>query len=71
MVSIKHLNLQVLVVHNRGYELLSNEAVESIKRELLSDEAVESIGREGYVRMVACLGQQITNRYFEKESGLV
>jgi hypothetical protein len=36
---------------------------------LLSDEAVESIGREDYVRMVACLGQPITNQYFEKRSG--
>jgi hypothetical protein len=38
--------------------------------ELLSDEAVESIGREDYVRMVACLGQVVTNMYFEKRSGL-
>jgi hypothetical protein len=70
MVTVKSLNLQVRVVHNRGYELLSDEAVVSIVRELLSDEAVESIGREDYVRMVACLGEQITNRYFEKKSGL-
>jgi hypothetical protein len=39
--------------------------------ELLSDEAVESIGREDYVRMVACLGQYTTDEYFrEKRSGL-
>jgi hypothetical protein len=38
--------------------------------QLLSDEAVESIGREDYVRMVACLGQPITNKCFEKRSGL-
>jgi hypothetical protein len=38
--------------------------------QLLSDEAVDIIGREDYVRMVACLGQPITNRYFEKRSGL-
>jgi hypothetical protein len=37
----------------------------------LSDEAVESIGREDYGRMVACLGQTITNEFFEKRSGLV
>jgi uncharacterized C2H2 Zn-finger protein len=36
----------------------------------LSDEAVESIGREDYVRMVACLGQAVTNMYFEKRRGL-
>jgi hypothetical protein len=49
---------QKLLVHNEGYELLS-------------DEAVKSIGREDYVRMVACLGGGFTNRYFEKKSGLV
>jgi hypothetical protein len=54
MVTVKPL----LLVHNRGYELLS-------------DEAMESIGREDYVRMVACLGEPLTNRYFEKKSGLV
>jgi hypothetical protein len=37
----------------------------------LFDEAVESIGREDYVRMVACLGQSITNQCFEQRSGLV
>jgi hypothetical protein len=36
----------------------------------LSDEAVVSIGTEDYVRMVACLGQTITNEYFEKRTGL-
>jgi hypothetical protein len=55
-VTVKYLRL--LLVHNRGYELLS-------------DEAVESIGREDYTRMVACLGEPSTNRYFEKKSGLV
>jgi hypothetical protein len=39
--------------------------------QLLSDEAVESIGREDYVRMVACLGQSVTNKCFGKQSGLV
>jgi hypothetical protein len=39
--------------------------------ELLSDEAVKSIGREEYVRMVAYLGQDTTDKYFrEKMSGL-
>jgi hypothetical protein len=38
--------------------------------QLLSDEAVESIGREDYVRMVAFLGQSTTNQYFEGRSGL-
>jgi hypothetical protein len=39
--------------------------------ELLSDEAVESIGREDYARMVACLGQLMTDEYFmAKRSGL-
>lgn len=40
--------------------------------ELLSDETVESIGREDYVRMVACLGEPITDKYFsrDKRSGL-
>jgi hypothetical protein len=39
--------------------------------ELLSDETVESIGREDYARMVACLGQDTTDKYFrEKMSGL-
>ena len=47
-----------LLLHHRGYELLS-------------DEAVESIGREDYIRMVACIGEPFTNRYFEKRSGLV
>jgi hypothetical protein len=37
---------------------------------LLSDEAVESIGREDYVRMVACLGQPVTDHYFDQNSGL-
>jgi hypothetical protein len=53
-VTAKSLNL---LVHNRGLELLS-------------DEAVESIGKEDYVRMVACIGKFSTNRYFEKRSGL-
>jgi hypothetical protein len=35
--------------------------------ELLSDEAVESIGKEDYVRMVACLGQHTTDKYFKGE----
>jgi hypothetical protein len=52
MVSIYSLGLPV-----EGYELLS-------------DEAVESIGKEDYVRMVACLGQPNVNKYFEKRSGL-
>jgi hypothetical protein len=51
-------NLLGLPVANAGYQLLS-------------DEAVDSIGREDYVRMVACLGQNITNRYFDKKSGLI
>jgi hypothetical protein len=38
--------------------------------ECLSDEAVEAIGREDYIRMVACLGQLVTHKYFEKRSGL-
>jgi hypothetical protein len=39
--------------------------------QLLSDEAVESIGREDYARMVACLGQYTTAEYFsEKSPGL-
>jgi hypothetical protein len=42
-----------------------------ICNELVSAEAVESIGREDYVRMAACLGQSITNRYFKKKRGLV
>jgi hypothetical protein len=55
MVTVKPLKL---LVHSRGYELLS-------------DEAVESIGREDYIRMVACVGEPFTNRYFEKRIGLV
>jgi hypothetical protein len=39
--------------------------------QLLSDEAVEAIGREDYVRMVAYLGQRITDQYFEERSGVV
>jgi hypothetical protein len=35
-----------------------------------SDEVVGSIGSEDYDRMVACLGQPITNRYFEEKSCL-
>jgi hypothetical protein len=54
IVTVQSLRLPVA---NAGYELLS-------------DEAVESIGTEDYVRMVACLGQQITNQYFEGRSGL-
>jgi hypothetical protein len=46
-----------LMLANSGYQLLS-------------DEAVESIGREDYVRMVACLGPPTTNKYFKKRSGL-
>jgi hypothetical protein len=38
--------------------------------QFFSEEVVESIGREDYDRMVACLGQSITNLYFEKRSGL-
>jgi hypothetical protein len=39
---------------------------------LLSDEAVESIGSEDYNRMVVCLGQGTTDKFFrEKMSGLV
>jgi hypothetical protein len=44
--------------------------VKDTDNHLLSDEAVESIGREDYVRMVACLGKDITTRYFDKRSGL-
>ena len=55
MVTVKPLKL---LVHNRGHELPCGEAV-------------ESIGREDYVQMVACIGQLFTNRYFEKNSGLV
>jgi hypothetical protein len=49
-----------------------NMAIQNLcnRNQLLSDEAVESIGREDYVRMVACLGQDITNRYFDNRSGL-
>jgi hypothetical protein len=43
--------------------------VPNTRYQLLSDEAVESIGREDYVRMVACFGQLMTNEYFEKRSG--
>jgi hypothetical protein len=40
--------------------------------QLLSDEAVESIGREDYVRMVASIGQHATDAYFrEKRAGLI
>jgi hypothetical protein len=42
--------------------LLINESYE-----YLSDEAVESIGKEDYVRMVACLGQHATDKYFRGE----
>jgi hypothetical protein len=64
LVTFKSLDFMVA---NTGHQLLSDEAVEF---RLLSDEAVESIGREDYDRMVAYLGQSITNRYFEKRSGL-
>jgi hypothetical protein len=37
---------------------------------LFSEEVVESIGREDYERMVARLGQSLTNRYFEERGGL-
>jgi hypothetical protein len=33
--------------------------------QLLSDEAVDSIGKEDYVRIVACLGQLTADKYFE------
>ena len=46
------------------------KTVANAEYQLLSDEAVESIGKENYVRMVACLGQRITDQYFEKRSGL-
>jgi hypothetical protein len=40
--------------------------------QLLSDEAVESIGREDYARMVACMGQHAADAYFrEKRAGLI
>jgi hypothetical protein len=32
--------------------------------QLLSDEAVESIGREDYIRMVACMGHDRTEEFF-------
>jgi hypothetical protein len=44
--------------------------VDNAGYQLLSDEAVESIGREDKRRMVACLGKPITSLYFEKRSGL-
>jgi hypothetical protein len=44
--------------HDRGYELLS-------------DDAVESIGREDYLRVVACLGQSIANKCFWRRRSLV
>jgi hypothetical protein len=37
---------------------------------LLSDEAVEAIGREDYIRMVACLGQDATDKYFREKRGV-
>jgi hypothetical protein len=46
-------------------------SVANAAHQLLSDEAVESIGKEDYDRMVACLGQSVTNEYFEKRSGLM
>jgi hypothetical protein len=51
-------------------QLLQFPLAERMGYQLLSDEAVEIIGKEDYVRMVACLGQPITNMYFEKSSGL-
>jgi hypothetical protein len=65
----------LLAVHRAGNGMV---AVQNLRfpladttHQLLSDEAVESIGREDYVRMVACMGQTITNiMYFEKRSGL-
>jgi hypothetical protein len=39
-------------------------------KQLFSEEVVESIGREDYDQMVAYVEQSITNRYFEKRSGL-
>jgi hypothetical protein len=55
IVTIQHLRLRC---SDAGYQLLS-------------DEAVESIGREDYDRMVACLGQHTTDGYFrEKGSGV-
>jgi hypothetical protein len=36
----------------------------NVDYQLLSDEAVESIGREDYIRMVACMGQHVTDEYF-------
>jgi hypothetical protein len=38
--------------------------------QLLSDEAVDSIGKEDYVRVVACLGQATADKCFENRSGL-
>jgi hypothetical protein len=53
---------------NEGHQLVSN--VSSFGRQLLSDEAVECIGRGDVVRMVECLGYPVTQRYFQKKSGL-
>jgi hypothetical protein len=47
----------------------SGYMVANTGHQLLSDEAVESIGREDYDQMVACLGQSITDQYFEKRGG--
>jgi hypothetical protein len=60
MVTVLRLHF---IEANTGHPLLSDEAV---KFQLLSHEAVESIGREDYVRVIACLGRPITNRYFEE-----
>jgi hypothetical protein len=53
---------------NAGHRLVSKVA--SIGRELLSDDSVECIGRGDVVRMVECLGNPVTQKYFQKESGL-
>jgi hypothetical protein len=51
--------------------LVLHYPVANTRYQLLSDETVESIGREDYVRMIACLGQHVTDDYFrEKRSGL-
>jgi hypothetical protein len=45
----------------------SGDGQVSANRLGLSDEAVESIGREDYDRMVASLGQGMTDNYFREK----
>jgi hypothetical protein len=65
----------LLAVYRAGNAMLAIQTLrcplDHAGKQLLSDEAVESIGREDYYRMVAYLGQSITNKYFEKRSGLI